>query len=186
MKILSIPTKTLRERSKEVDREFVLQPSTQAFIDQLIVKMYEDDGIGIAAPQVGTNIRICIIGKEALPKGFVIPGIAEHKKIDFALINPEWERTSKKMGWDTEGCLSVPKVYGKVQRHKDIMVNAMDRNGNSMSFQANNFLARVIQHEIDHLNGILFIDRAIDIYTIDEVTPRERLQLVRDQEHHRL
>ncbi len=157
-KIVTIPTPTLRDRSKEVTRDFVLLPETQQFIQDLVMTMYADDGIGIAAPQVGNNIRICIIGKEATPD----------KKHDLVLINPTWEKTSRKTDWDTEGCLSVPKTYGKVKRFTTIHVEALDTQGNPLSFDAKKFFARVIQHEVDHLDGVLFIDKAKDTYTVEK------------------
>ncbi len=156
--IVTIPTPSLRERSKEVTRDFVLQSDTQEFIQNLIVTMYADDGIGIASPQVGKNIRICIVGREATPE----------KKHDLVLINPVWTKTSRKTEWDTEGCLSVPKVYGKVKRYTTIQVEALDEQGNPISFEAKKFFARVIQHEVDHLDGILFIDKAKDTYTAEK------------------
>lgn len=156
--IVTIPTPSLRERSKEVTRDFVLLPETQAYIKDLILTMYADDGIGIASPQVGKNIRICIIGREATPE----------KKHDLVLINPVWTKTSRKTEWDTEGCLSVPNVYGKVKRYTNIEVQALDGQGNPISFEAKKFFARVIQHEVDHLDGILFIDKAKDTYTAEK------------------
>jgi peptide deformylase len=156
--ILTIPTPSLRDRSKEVTRDFVLEPNTQAYIKDLIITMYDDDGIGIASPQVGKNIRICIIGREATPD----------KKKDLVLVNPVWTKTSRKTDWDTEGCLSVPKFYGKVKRYTTIHVEALDEQGNPISFEAKKFFARVIQHEVDHLDGILFIDKAKDVYEVEK------------------
>lgn len=168
MHIVTLPTPSLRERSKEVDRDFLSAKKTQQFMDELIAEMYRDDGVGIAAPQVGNNVRICVIGKDILPKGFLIPGIAEYKKQDFILVNPQWEKTSKKLAWDTEGCLSVPEIFGKVQRYKNIFVKTWDRDGQEHSFKADAFFARAIQHEVDHLDGILFVDKAKDIYHYDK------------------
>lgn len=168
MHIITLPTPTLRDRSKEIERDFLLLPETQAFIEELIAEMYRDDGVGIAAPQVGNNIRLCVVGKEVLPKNFSLPGVAEYKKQDFVLVNPQWEKTNKKLAWDTEGCLSVPQIFGKVQRYTHISVKAWDRLGNAHSFPANAFFARVIQHEVDHLDGILFVDKAKDIYHYDK------------------
>jgi len=122
----------------------------------MIQSMYSDDGIGLAAPQVARNIRICVIGKAA------DPSLQE----DLVLVNPVWKPRSKKKNVDVEGCLSVPNVFGKVKRYSNIMVEAYDRNGQPLSFAANHFFARVIQHEVDHLNGILFIDKAHDIYDV--------------------
>lgn len=156
--LVQLPNPNLRKRSIEIDRAVLLSPPIQTFIDEMIPTMYGDDGIGLAAPQVGKNIRVCVIGKDA------------DKKLttDLVLINPTWERTSKKTNIDTEGCLSVPNQFGKVKRYTHIDVNAWDRKGNPLSFEAHKFFARVIQHEIDHLDGILFIDKATDIYTITE------------------
>ncbi len=168
MQIITLPNPSLRKRSAEVDPDLLSAKKTQTFIDDLTHEMYLDDGVGIAAPQVGNNIRICVIGKEVLPKDFLIPGIAEYKKTDFVLVNPTWEKTSKKLSWDTEGCLSVPEIFGKVQRYRNIFVKTLDRFGNEHSFKADAFLARVIQHEVDHLDGTLFVDKAKDIYHYDK------------------
>lgn len=158
LKIVTIPTPSLRDPSKEVTRDFIILPETQQFIQDLVTTMYADDGIGIASPQVGNNIRICIIGREATPD----------KKHDLVLINPVWMKTSRRTDWDVEGCLSVPKTYGKVKRYTHIQVNALDTKGNPISFEAKKFFARVIQHEVDHLDGILFIDKAKDTYTVEK------------------
>lgn len=156
--IVTIPTPSLRDRSTEITRDFVLLPKTQQFIQDLVLTMYADDGIGIAAPQVANNIRICVIGREATPD----------KKHDLVLVNPVWMKTSRRTDWDVEGCLSVPKIYGKVKRYTHIQVNALDAQGNPISFDAKKFFARVIQHEVDHLDGILFIDKAKDTYTVEK------------------
>ncbi len=161
LNIVTHPTESLRERSVELDHDLIIDEKTQSFIDDMIPTMYDDDGIGLAAPQVGNNIRICVIGKEAIkldPKTDVELGQ------DIVLINPIWEKTSRKKDWDTEGCLSVPKTFGKVRRYRDVQVDALDRHGNPISFEAHGFFARVIQHEVDHLDGVLFIDKAKDIY----------------------
>ena len=164
LEIITIPTESLREKSKEIDRVFLLSADTQHFIQQLIETMYNDDGAGIASPQVGKNIRICIIGKSSIKLDKKTSIKASE---DLILINPIWTKTSIRKDWDTEGCLSVPKTYGKVKRYKHITVKAWDKDGKEINFEAHNFFARVIQHEIDHLDGILFIDKAKDIYKID-------------------
>lgn len=157
LQITTHPNEILRQKSAEIDRNFLLSKETQQLIKDMIETMYVDDGIGLAAPQVGKNIRLLVIGKEAHPQ----------KTKDTILINPTWTKTSRKKVTDTEGCLSVPKTFGKVKRYKNIHVEALDEKGNELSFEANKFLARVIQHEVDHLDGILFIDKAKDIYTVD-------------------
>ena len=157
LKIITLPTKSLRERSKEIEVSFLKTATAKKLIKEMVPIMYAADGIGLAAPQVNHNIRLCVIGKEATP----------NKKQDLILVNPEWEKLSRKTAWDTEGCLSVPKLFGKVKRYTKIKVQALDESGKTLNFVAQDFFARVIQHEVDHLNGILFIDKAKDVYTID-------------------
>ncbi len=174
LKIATIPTESLRERSTDVDRDYLFSADIQHFIQELIAIMYNTDGIGIAAPQVGKNIRLCIIGKSALQIDYKTrSGKTRFKKAgldpnsDLILVNPIWTKTSIKKDWDNEGCLSVPKTYGKVRRYKNISVKALDKDGKEINFEANNFFARVIQHEADHLDGVLFIDKAKDIYQVE-------------------
>ncbi|MBU0661111.1 peptide deformylase [Patescibacteria group bacterium] len=156
--ITTYPTPSLFEASEHIDAPFLLRKETQTLIDNMIDTMYADDGIGLAAPQIGKNIQLCVIGRDAFKD--------HDNPQDTALINPRWEPMSRKKVWDTEGCLSVPKTYGKVRRYKEIRVVAKDRTGKELIFEAKGFLARVIQHEVDHLNGILFIDKAKGIYTV--------------------
>lgn len=155
--IVTVPAPSLRHRSKEIERNFLLTSEFQELVENIIQTMYHDDGIGIAAPQVGQNIRLCIIGRQAVP----------NKKNDLILINPVFDKTSRKKESDLEGCLSVPKTYGKVTRYKDIRVKAWNEKGEEIKFEAHGYFARVIQHEVDHLDGILFIDKARGVYTID-------------------
>ncbi len=124
----------------------------------MIPTMYDDDGIGLAAPQVARNVRIVVVGK----------GADRSLKEDLVLVNPEWTRVSKKTNVDTEGCLSVPNVFGKVKRFSDIHVSAQDRDGNKLEFEAHKYFARVIQHETDHLNGTLFIDKASELWEVEK------------------
>jgi len=159
-----LPNENLRKPSTLLDTAFLLTDEIQDFIDQMIPTMYADDGIGLASPQVGKNIQICIIGQKAFPQKIKIQeGIIDNSK-DLILVNPEFVPLTRKKEKDIEGCLSVPKIFGKVRRYKSISVSALDRNGNPLLFEANSYFARVIQHEIDHLNGILFIDKAKEFY----------------------
>lgn len=157
LKIVTLPTKSLRERSKEVDRDLLMTEEMQKFIDEMVPMMHKSDGVGLAAPQVGKNMRVCVIAKLADKK------LTE----DLILINPVWEKISKKKNVDNEGCLSVPNIFGKVTRYSDVHVTAWNRFGEIISFEAHKFFARVIQHESDHLNGVLFIDKAKDLYTVE-------------------
>ncbi len=143
--ILTEPTKSLRERSRVLDVEEVTTPEFQQYLDRLIHTMFTSDGVGIASPQVGRNIRAIVV---FMPKG------AE------CFINPEITKTSTSMTDSEEGCLSVPGKFGIVPRHKKVTVRALNRHGRRVEFDAKNFPAIVFQHEIDHLDGILFIDKA--------------------------
>lgn len=164
--IVTLPTPTLRERSKKVDREVLLSEDIQQFIDEMFPTMHNADGIGLAAPQVGNNIRVCTIGKDALPEHNDIWIQLGQENTDIALVNPTWERTSKKTDVDTEGCLSVPGKVGRVKRYKDIRVCAWTREGKELRFDAHDYFARVIQHEVDHLDGVLYIDKATNVRDI--------------------
>jgi peptide deformylase len=111
-------------------------------IDDMFETMHAAEGIGLAAPQVGRHERLAVIEVEKQP---------------FVIINPEitFEEGSAR---DEEGCLSIPEIYGEVDRAKRVVVRALDRDGQSFEVDASDLLARCLQHEIDHLHGKLFID----------------------------
>lgn len=167
LQIVTLPTKSLKERSTEIDRDVLLSEETQNLIKEMYPTMNAADGIGLAAVQVKKNIRLCTIGKAAIPENHEIWKKLKQKPGDIVLINPKWEKTSRKKTVDYEGCLSVPGKTGEVKRYKNIHVEALDGQGNPFSFDAEDYFARVIQHEVDHLDGILFIDRAINIQIVE-------------------
>ena len=142
--ILTHPTPSLRERSVEVDVQEITTPTFQAYLDQLIHTMTIKDGVGIASPQVGVNKRVIIV--------------LHNGTID-AYINPEITKHSPVMVEDEEGCLSVPGIYGMVDRHKRVSVQAINRHGRRIDLDVRNLSAAVFQHEVDHLDGVLFIDK---------------------------
>ncbi len=150
LQILTEPNPILRQVGKELTVEKIGSKKIKKLIKDLTETMYIHDGVGIAAPQVGESVKICVIAKNFSPT----------KKKDLVLINPVWEKKSMTKTIDEEGCLSVPGIYGLVKRYKKIKVKALDEHGKTICFEAENFPARVIQHENDHLNGILFIDKA--------------------------
>ncbi len=160
--IVTVPDKILETPTRALTLAEINAPEIQGLIDEMIPKMYESEGIGLAAPQVNHSIRVCIIGKEAIKmdRKATLP----HE--DLVLINPTWVKTSRKTNNDQEGCLSIPGLYGTVKRHSAIHVEALDRHGNTLSFEARNFFARVIQHEVDHLDGILFTTKATNLKEI--------------------
>jgi peptide deformylase len=125
----------------------------------MVETMYAKDGVGLASVQVGESKQLCVIAKNYNTL---------NKKQDLCLINPSWTKLSVFKAWDEEGCLSVPGVYGKVKRYTKIKVQALDSNGKLLEFVAEDFFARIIQHEVDHLNGILFIEKAKNLHQIDK------------------
>lgn len=145
LKIITEGDPRLRQKSTAIKPADLTQPKFQSFVRDLTETMYQSDGIGIAAPQTGQNIRLVIIAGE---------------EGTLALINPIITRRSWRKESDEEGCLSVPGVYGMVRRSRNISAQWTDINGQMVKVKAGGLLARVIQHEVDHLDGVLFIDRA--------------------------
>ena len=147
------PNPILHKRSADVDPGKITTPEMQKFIKDMVETMYVKDGVGLAAVQVGVSKQLCVIAKNFTPD----------QKKDLCLINPTWVKLNNKQEWDEEGCLSVPEMYGQVKRYVDIKVKALDSKGNPIEFEAHDFFARIVQHECDHLNGTLFIEKAKDL-----------------------
>lgn len=152
------PIPMLHKRSLDVDPKDIKSREMQKFIKDMVETMYVKDGVGLAAVQVGRPIQLCVIGKNYNPFG----------KDDLCLINPVWTKLSITKEWDEEGCLSVPGVYGKIKRYKKIKVSALDKNGKKLEFIAEDFFARIVQHECDHLGGHLYIEKAKDFRHVDK------------------
>lgn len=140
--VLAEPHPFLRRTAKPV--EDPNQEHIQQLIEDMIVTMRAEDGIGLAAIQVEKDLRLIVI---------------ETKDGAIPFINPEIVDHSDKTEMGEEGCLSVPGTYGEVRRYTDVTLQSLDRHGNEQTHDAKGLFARVIQHEIDHLNGILYIDR---------------------------
>lgn len=149
LNILHEPNPELRKKSQPVTLADLRSPDTQAFLDELTQTMKTADGIGIAAPQIGMLKRIIIVNTEKGPTAF---------------INPKRVSASLKKVDSEEGCLSVPGVFGVVKRHQKIKVKALDRQGNKQLIKSSGLEAIIFQHEMDHLDGILFIDK-VERYT---------------------
>lgn len=148
--IITDPNSILRQKGRALITADFNDRKINTLIADLIDTMYSGDGAGIAAPQIGESLQICVIAKN----------FTEEKERDLVLINPEWKKVSTDRSWAEEGCLSIPGIFGQVSRYNKIKVSAQDQRGKPLKFTAEDFFARVIQHEIDHLNGVLFIDKA--------------------------
>lgn len=150
----------IRAQSTEIDPEEIQTPEMQSFFDDLIDAMERFDGIGIAAPQVGHTVQAIIIHHQYAPYS---PDPNEH----MVLVNPRIVSTSERRNTKEEGCLSVPGKYGPIERWTKIRVKALDRNGNQLDLKLKGWPARVMQHEIDHLNGTLYVDNANYVLDVD-------------------
>jgi peptide deformylase len=149
-------------------------PSTQRFIDDMIVTMNEYDGVGLAANQVHESRQIAVLEVASNPR---YPNKPEVPLT--ILVNPKITPLTEELEEDWEGCLSIPDLRGRVPRCKSIRVEAWDRNGKPLDFVANDFHARVIQHEFDHLNGKVYLDRMHDFSSLSFLTEYARYWMQR-------
>lgn len=129
----------------------------QLLIDDMIETMRAANGVGLAAPQVEVPLRLAVI--ETLPDTDEEGQEIEGSRDLYVIVNPEIVWTAREMIDGFEGCLSIPGYLGEVARHKAIRVRAQDRHGNKIRLRLHDWDARIFQHEIDHLNGVLYIDR---------------------------
>jgi peptide deformylase len=164
-KIIQIGDKILEGTSTEVDISGIKSKEIQKVLTDMKKALEkEKDGVAIAAPQIGQTLRIFIVSKRVFP---------EENAKDQIYINPEIINLSKDKEWVEEGCLSVRWKYGKVERTHKITVEAYDEKGQKFQRGASGLLAQIFQHEIDHLNGILFTDKAKDVH---EVNPEDLIK----------
>ena len=148
-KIIQVKNKILREKAKEVPLKDIGSEKLKKILGEMTGALYTaKDGVALAAPQIGVPLRIFIVKKEISPSIF---------------INPKIIKMSKKKQTVNEGCLSVNGVYGTIKRAEKLTVEALDEKGRKFTRGASGFIAQIIQHEIDHLNGVLFIDEATNL-----------------------
>jgi peptide deformylase len=154
----------LREPAQPLSVEEIRSPDTQRFIDDMIETMREYDGAGLAANQVHTLKQIAVIEVQANPRYPDAPEIPLT-----VVINPVVIALTEEMEEGWEGCLSVPDMRGRVPRYVAVRLSYHDREGRPQSVIAKDFFARVIQHETDHLNGIVYLDRMRDLSTLSHI-----------------
>jgi len=158
LKIARMGHPVLRAKARPLHPSEIRTPQIQQLIDDMFETMKEYQGVGLAAPQVHEGLRIFVAGFP--PRKDADEDDEREDDVPLmALINPEIEMTSRDMIDDWEGCLSIPDIRGRVPRARNIVVRAFDRSGKKIELPASGFTARVIQHETDHLDGILFFDR---------------------------
>jgi peptide deformylase len=180
LKIARMGHPVLRAKARALHPSEIRTPKIQQLVDDMFQTMKEYQGVGLAAPQVHESVRLFVAGFPPVRDDDDRHDDSRHGNDDFdedearnrgrdeddgedvpmmALINPEIEPATREMVEDWEGCLSIPDIRGRVPRARQIVVRAYDRFGKKVEIQASGFTARVIQHETDHLDGVLFFDR---------------------------
>jgi peptide deformylase len=162
--------RVLREKAAPIAKKDIGSKELNSLIKKMKdVLAKEEFGVAIAAPQVGESIRLFVIAEKAF-KDDTKEGTEKKDETTKHLvyINPEITRLSRKKHEMSEGCLSVRGVYGNVVRHEKASIKALDENGKPFTYHASDLIAHIFQHEVDHLDGILFIDKAVSLQ--DEAT----------------
>ena len=158
--IIKLPHPTLRRRAHKIED---FNSDLQTLIEDIIDTMRDEPGVGLAAPQINISQQLIVVEypiddsiPDALPKVFI-------------LVNPEITRLSEEKNIGVEGCLSVPNLLGDVERSQSLTVTGQNQHGKKITYHAVGWLARIFQHEIDHLNGVLFVDRAEALYEPEDI-----------------
>jgi peptide deformylase len=170
--IVTLPEPILRRKARPVSK---FDDDLQTLIDDMIDTMRQAPGVGLAAPQVGISDRLIVVEYADPPEG---DDEDEHKEVKpklYVMINPEIVKTSDEKVLGVEGCLSIPGLVGEVERFAMVQVKGLNRRGQPMKVKADGWLARIFQHEIDHVNGIVFPDRATRVW---KPAPEEEEDLV--------
>ena len=154
LEIITPEVPLLRQKAKPVDK---FDDELQSLIDDMIETMRSANGVGLAAPQINKSIRMAVI--ETLPEEDEEGEPIEGSRKLFVIVNPEITWYSRKKIPGIEGCLSIPGYLGEVDRAESIRVKGLDRNGKKLDMRLKGWTARIFQHEIDHLDGVLFIDK---------------------------
>ncbi|MEX2142961.1 MAG: peptide deformylase [Anaerolineales bacterium] len=159
--IVKHPNESLRRKARPVE---TFDAELQRLIDDMIETMRAAPGVGLAAPQINVPLRVTVVeyGEEPDEEA---NGRPPEKKL-FTLINPEITRASIETEVASEGCLSIPGLVGDVDRAVTVTIKAQNRRGQQVRIKASGWLARIFQHEIDHLNGVLFIDKALKVQAL--------------------
>jgi len=172
LKVARLGHPVLRRKADPVPPESIGAPEIQTLIDDMLETMVDQDGAGLAAPQVHVSKRIVIYGVESNPR---YPD-AEPVPLT-VLVNPTIVAETEEQEEDWEGCLSVPDLRGKVPRWTHVRVSAWGRDGRKLEFRAAGFHARVVQHESDHLDGVVYLDRMRSLETLSFLPEFQRYAL---------
>jgi len=167
LKVCHLGHPVLRLESRRVSPDSLARASTQKLIDDMLETMVEYYGVGLAAPQVHESLAIAVIESNG-PRGTIPLTV---------LVNPEVTVLDDELIDDWEGCLSIPDFRGRVPRWRKLRVDALDRKGKKIKITAEGFVARVIQHEFDHLMGKVYLDRMLDLKTLTHLPEFQRYWL---------
>ncbi len=160
--IVTLPDPVLRKKARPVS---VFDKQLQSLIDDMIETMRDAPGVGLAAPQVGISERLIVIEYAEPPEeGEEGEEPKEVKPKLYVVANPEIVKTSEEKVLGVEGCLSIPGLVGEVERYAMVQVKGLNRRGQPMKIKAEGWLARIFQHEVDHVNGVVFPDRATRVW----------------------
>lgn len=149
MEITKMPNRVLGSKTREIAIDSIKNGELGSLISDMRKAMVDNNGVGLAANQVGKDLSIFVIDKK----------LSEENNVPDAFINPKITEYSKESDETEEGCLSIPGFWKQIKRSKKIKIKAINENGNKVKFKARGFLARVLQHETDHLNGITIKER---------------------------
>jgi peptide deformylase len=166
-RIVTVPEKILRRKARKVTN---FDGDLQKLIDDMVETMREAPGVGLAAPQVNVPMRVIVVE-------FGDEEDAEAPPHLYTVVNPEITRVSQEKVIGVEGCLSIPGIVGDVERPDLVTVKGQNRNGQPFKIKATGWLARIFQHEVDHLNGILFVDRADHIWRPEDEPGEDTLKV---------
>ena len=180
LKVARMGHPVLRARAKPLDPADIKSPRIQQLIDDMFETMQEYQGVGLAAPQIHQGVRLFVAG--FAPRNDEDEDDEDGGVPLMALINPEISVIGDDLLEDWEGCLSIPEVRGRVPRAREISVKAYDRKGRRIQMTARGFTARVIQHETDHLDGVLFLDRMESLETLTFLDEFGRYWNARDRD----
>ena len=156
--IICVPHPTLR---KKADRITDFGPELQELVDDMITTLHQASGAGLAAPQVNVSQQVILV-EYGSDEDEEIPPIL------YVTVNPKITRFSQEIVNGAEGCLSIPGFMGELERAQEIVVEGQDRYGKPLKMKFKGWIARIFQHEIDHINGILFTDRTTSVWETDE------------------
>ena len=168
--IVTLPDPVLHRKARTVT---TFDKKLQTVIDDMIETMRAAPGVGLAAPQVGISERLIVV--EYYENNQAEEAEEEAKKKVWAILNPEIVKASEEKVMGVEGCLSVPNLVGEVERHESVQIKGLNRRGQPMRVKAQGWLARIFQHEIDHVNGVVFTDRATRVWLPETEEEKEDL-----------